>query len=177
MELVWSNGRKFNNPGSHIFMAAGYLARTWSRKFARIMRDHEGETLGKSGGTNPIHHRTPKSRERETHGRQWRKATAFGSNIPGSLLKSPGTQLISMLSTPSKEGLIFFSAARKLLLPTYLTKPPIDGFFFQKKKKNKRSLSNVLPPVSDYSPRPTLAKNSAQIEGNYEAEAHIIKNQ
>ena len=47
VEMVWSNARKYNNPGSHIFMAAGYLARTWKRNFACIIKDYECETVGK----------------------------------------------------------------------------------------------------------------------------------
>ena len=30
MRLIWANAKKFNQPGSNIFMIAGFLARTWT---------------------------------------------------------------------------------------------------------------------------------------------------
>ena len=58
---------------------------------------------------------------------------------------------------------------------TYLpSETPFDILFLE--KKNERSLSNVFQPVSGYSPPPTLAKISAQLEGNQEAEADISRN-
>ena len=58
---------------------------------------------------------------------------------------------------------------------TYLpTQTPLREILFR--KKNERSLSNVFQPVSGYSPPPTLAKISAQLDGNQEAEADISRN-
>ena len=39
MKLVWSNAKRFNQPGSTIFNSAGYLARSWNRVFAEIRTD------------------------------------------------------------------------------------------------------------------------------------------
>ena len=39
MELVWSNAKEFNKPGSSKSIAAEYLARTWRQKFASIRND------------------------------------------------------------------------------------------------------------------------------------------
>ena len=45
MELVWSNAKEFNKPGSSKSIAAEFLARTWRRKFASIRNDTMGTRL------------------------------------------------------------------------------------------------------------------------------------
>ena len=58
------------------------------------------ETSGKRGRTNSIPRRSPKTRERDTAGKQRQKATTCRSNIPNPALKSFETVLISRSNTP-----------------------------------------------------------------------------
>ena len=39
MVLIWSNAKKFYQPGSNTFKVAGYLSRAWNRTFSSIRND------------------------------------------------------------------------------------------------------------------------------------------
>ena len=66
MKLVWSNAKKFNLPGSNIFNAAGFLCRTWNRKFATIRKDPEVTKLWGRKSRRSKPKKSPRVRDRET---------------------------------------------------------------------------------------------------------------
>ena len=39
MRLVWSNAKKFNQPGSNINKSADFLRREWTRVFSKVKMD------------------------------------------------------------------------------------------------------------------------------------------
>ena len=39
MRLVWSNAKKFNQPGSNIYKSAELLRRDWARIFSKVKKD------------------------------------------------------------------------------------------------------------------------------------------
>ena len=104
MNLVWSNAKRLNEPGSKIFKHAGYLSRAWNRRFLKVSIDPAVGMLWSEETRPSWLKKSPRVRERDAGSRQMITSN-LNSNSIDELSKLSGISRTDMLNKNSWSAL------------------------------------------------------------------------